>query len=82
MNVFKEYISNFPESLYPCNQEVVRYYNNVTVLGRQKAADSSVIICGICRDAEKNLMFNVPRIERIGELFKDYKVVVLSLIHI
>ena len=76
MNAFKEYVSNFPEALYPSKQDAVTYYNNVTILGRQKASESSVIICGICRDAEKNLKFNVPRIERIGELFNDYKVVV------
>ena len=76
MNAFKKYVSNFPEALYPSKQDAVTYYNNVTILGRQKASESSVIICGICRDAEKNLKFNVPRIERIGELFNDYKVVV------
>ena len=76
MNVFKDYVSTFPEALYPCKEGTVRYYNNVTILGKQKAAQSSVIICGICRDAESNLKFNIPRMERIGEMFKDYKVVV------
>ena len=48
MNAFKEYVSNFPEALYPSKQDAVTYYNNVTILGRQKASESSVIICGIC----------------------------------
>lgn len=75
MNALKWFVSSFPEAFYPCHPDLIRPYNYITVLGRQKASEQSVIICGICRDVIKNIKFNLARIEKIGELFREYKVV-------
>lgn len=75
MNALKWFVSTFPEAFYPCHPDLVRHYNYITVLGRQKASEQSIIICGICRDVINNLKFNIARIEKIGELFREYKVI-------
>jgi hypothetical protein len=76
MNALKWYISKFPESLYPCSQENQEEYNAKVILGRQKMSESTVVICGIARDISKNIMANIARIERLGKMFDDYRVVI------
>ena len=76
MNALKWYISKFPESLYPCSQENQEEYNKKVVLGRQKMHESTVVICGIARDVAKNLIATIARIERLGKMFADYRVVI------
>ena len=76
MNALKWYISKFPESLYPCSQGNQEEYNKRVILGRQKMHESTVVICGIARDVAKNLIATIARIERLGKMFADYRVVI------
>jgi len=39
-------------------------------------SESTVVICGIARDISKNIMANIARIERLGKMFDDYRVVI------
>ena len=76
MNAIKWYTSKFPESLYPCDEETQQDYNIKVIGGRQKMAESTVVICGIARDVSKNIMATLARIERLGKMFLDYRVVI------
>ena len=76
MNAIKWYISKFPESLYPCSSDLQQEHNSRVVLGRQKMAESTVVICGIARDVAKNIMATIARVERLGKMFLDYRVVI------
>ena len=76
MNAIKWYTSKFPESLYPCDEETQQDYNIKVIGGRQKMAESTVVICGIARDVSKNVMATLARIERLGKMFLDYRVVI------
>jgi hypothetical protein len=76
MNAIKWYISKFPEALYPCNEETQQDYSTKVITGRQKMAESTVVICGIARDISKNIMATIARVERLGQMFKDYRVVI------
>ena len=76
MNAIKWYISKFPESLYPCGKEAQEDYNIRVITGRQKMSESTVTICGIARDISKNIIATLARIERLGRMFKDYRVVI------
>ena len=76
MNAFKWYISKFPEALYPCAKENQEEHSAKVILGRQKMNESTVVICGIARDISKNIIANMARIERLGKMFDDYRVVI------
>lgn len=67
------YLSSFPESLYiPKN---IQQYNLKCLIGENTAQKSNLVICGLIRDAEKHISFLVRRIEKLGSMFKSYKVV-------
>ena len=59
MNAIKWYTSKFPETLYPCSEETQQDYNTKVITGRQKMAESTVVICGIARDIAKNIMVHI-----------------------
>jgi hypothetical protein len=69
--------SLFDEGLFP-----VRYprlqagYDNDVTNGYVKMANSKVIILGLARDIAHMLPWTIPRIEKTGELFADYRVCV------
>jgi len=76
MNAIKWYVSKFPEALYPCSEEVQQDYSTKVITGRQKMAESTVVICGIARDISKNIIATIARVERLGQMFEDYRVVI------
>lgn len=65
------YISQFPESLFPCDNNT--YIQNV-IKGKEVANQSSVLICGLARNVSKFLPYTIARIERLGVYFKNYSV--------
>lgn len=66
------YLSSFPESMFPPYN--ANEYNSYCKLGESIAKKNTVTICGLCRNMQ---FFPITRsyIERIGSLFKDYRVV-------
>ena len=76
MNALEWYISKFPEALYPCSAENQYDYAKKVILGRQKMSESTAVICGIARDISENIIATISRIERLGKMFDDYRVVI------
>jgi len=67
----------FPEELWPPVIEPNHYENRVTQ-GQAAMRDKRVVICGLARDIVKTLPDTIQRIERLGEMFADYRVVVFE----
>lgn len=66
-----------------------KYYNNITFkddqidtsrveLGRERAKNQSIVICGLARNNYDVLVKNIPKIDAMGSLFNRYKVVVFE----
>jgi hypothetical protein len=70
--------SDFPEAAFPCPTESQYDYLDRIDAGRRRMRESSVVICGICRSVRPFLPRIAASIERLGELFKDYRVVVIE----
>ena len=71
-------LADFPEGWYPCRPEEKGQYFDRVRIGYQKMAQQEVVICGLARDVMQALPRTIARIERLGEKFKDYKVVVFE----
>jgi hypothetical protein len=55
-----------------------RAIGQIRKAGQKVMADSSVVICGLVRDCENNLRSIVPQVERLGNAFKSYRVIVVE----
>lgn len=64
----------FPEWEFPPLLARSEEYHMRNYLGSRRALDSTVCIVGCVRDVEEMLPINSRRIEKIGALFKDYRV--------
>ncbi|MCP3932130.1 MAG: glycosyltransferase family 2 protein [Bacteroidetes bacterium] len=72
----KEALADFPEGWYPCqtsNQQV--YFKRVRE-GYKKMSKHTTIFCGLARDVIESLPIMMAKIEKLGQKFKDYKVVI------
>ena len=65
----------FPEELWPPTVEPHAYEARVA-RGRETMRHKRVVICGLARDIAPFLPNTIRRIEQLGELFADYRVVV------
>ena len=70
-----ESLSDFPEHLFPCDQMTSETYLNQVNCGRDLMRKSSVVFCGLCRDVRLFLPRTAARIEKLGSMFRDYRVV-------
>ncbi len=66
----------FPEDLFPVSPELWTDYRQVLTLGQSRMRQSTAVICGLARDVAEILPVTIARIERIGERFSDYRVVI------
>lgn len=69
------YMSCFPESAYPAISEFRHEYSQKVVEGAYKMSQSTVVIAGLVRTISDNIKYLLPRIERLGGMFKHYEVV-------
>ncbi|HEY0980771.1 glycosyltransferase family 2 protein [Schlesneria sp.] len=60
----------------PVAQEYLSSYLERVATGRQRMARSRAVICGLARNVEKILPKSIARIERLGTMFADYRVVI------
>ena len=75
--MFKEYhLSQFPESLM-IQSSPIDFYSDVSN-GQRACESSSVVFCGLCRDVENILPYNIARIEKTREFFKESSVVIVE----
>lgn len=71
-------LADFPEGWYPCNPEIKEQYFEYVEKGYRKMKQQEVIICGLARDVMQALPRTIARIERLGEKFRDYKVIIFE----
>ena len=74
MNSWQWYVSQFPECMFLCASKHKNEYVENVIRGKDIAAQSNVLICGIARNCEKILPYTIARIERLGSLFRSYHV--------
>lgn len=74
----EETLADFPEEAFSCRQEILPDYTRRVERGRRAMRDRSVVICGLCRDVRIFLPRTAARIERLGEMFRDYRVVLFE----
>jgi len=68
--------SNFPEELWPPNyNERDEYFKRIRS-GAETALNSSVCILGLARNISKELNRTLPRIQKIGNMFKSWSGVI------
>ena len=60
----------------PVAQEFRTDYHARVAAGRQRMAQTKAVICGLARNVEKILPKSIARIERLGKMFADYRVVI------
>ncbi len=66
----------FPEELFPATPELGSDYRRLLTLGQNRMQQATAVICGLARDVAEILPVTITRIERIGESFGDYRVVI------
>lgn len=67
--------AGFDESAFPAYSRYRQEYRERVARGYQAMRDSRVVIAGLARDLGHILPLTMKRIERLGELFADYRVV-------
>lgn len=72
------YIGSFPESLYQVDNEFKKEYVERVIQGRNRITESTALICGLARDVEKTLPYNIARIRRLGNMFKHFWVYIFE----
>lgn len=66
----------FPEDLFATTPELWSDYRQLVALGQNRMEQATAVICGLARDVAEILPVTMARIERIGERFADYRVVI------
>jgi hypothetical protein len=70
--------SSFPEHRFPCAAERRDAYESAVSLGAARMRERTVVLCGLARDVEATLPRTAARIERLGGMFRDYRVIVFE----
>lgn len=63
---------------FPLLEEGREEYEKMVHLGKKHASESTVVICGMLRDTAKNIPNIQRRVEKLGSLFKDYRVLIVE----
>ena len=69
---------DFPEAAFPCPAEAEDDYLARINTGLRRMRKSSVVICGLCRNVRHFLPRMAASIERLGDLFENYNVVLIE----
>ncbi len=70
--------SPFPEADFPVAPEFRADYLHRVSSGRQRMSQTTAVICGLARDVEQILSQTIARIDRLGQMFEDYRVVIFE----
>jgi hypothetical protein len=71
----EESMADFPEDTFPCCADAQGSFPTQVERGRRLMSKLSVVICGLCRDTRHYLPRTAARVERLGEMFRNYRVV-------
>lgn len=74
----EEPLDEFPEIAFPCPDDSLEQYTAQLSRGLKRMQDSTVVVCGLCRDVRHFLPQTAARIERLGRMFRDYRVVLFE----
>ena len=73
-----ESLADFPEDAFACDDLLRDEYQSKVELGRKRMQEQSVVVCGLCRDVRVYLPRMAGRIEHLGDMFRDYRVVLFE----
>ncbi len=76
--VVEEDLADFPEDAFSCDVPHLDAYRGRVERGRDRMRGSSVVVCGLCRDVRHVLPRLAARVERLGGMFREYRVVLLA----
>jgi len=68
--------AGFPEQRFPPHREWSRAYSATVSSGQSHMAALRVVICGLARNIFDVLPLTIARIENLGRLFADYRVLI------
>lgn len=68
----------FPEEAFPPPAHRWSEYRRLLKIGIGRMRESSVVLCGLARDVGSILPKTIARMERLGEMFRDYRVVLFE----
>jgi hypothetical protein len=68
--------TDFPEDIFKPRETKLSIYKHRITVGSDISKTKSVVFCGICRDVEKTIELNLYRINRIGNMFASYDIVI------
>lgn len=68
--------ASFPEADFPVAPEFHAEYRQRVASGRQRMSATTAVIGGLARDVAGVLPLTIARIEQIGAMFADYRVVI------
>jgi hypothetical protein len=74
----RERLADFDESAFLCASGDDASYRERLEKGRQRMQSASAVICGICRDVRPWLPATAAKIQRLGSMFADYRVVLFE----
>ena len=66
----------FPEHQFSPQEEAAESYHDAVEGGRMAMRESRTVICGLARNVAAHLPRTIARIERLGHLFADYRVLI------
>jgi len=66
----------FDEAAWPCVPIYRRTFEAACQRGQERMAGSRAVLCGLARDAERELPLNLARLSHLGGLFADHRIVV------
>ncbi len=73
-----ESLADFPEDFFAVEKADQSSYSERVARGRERMKQHSVVVCGLCRDVRLYLPRTAARIERLGEMFADYRVMLFE----
>jgi hypothetical protein len=74
----EESLADFPEQAFSCPEKNRIDYQRRVERGRRNMCQLSVVLCGLCRDVRHFLPRSAARVERLGEMFRDYRVLMFE----
>lgn len=74
----EESLAGFPEHAFTCDETRRAEYARRLEAGKNRMRERAVVICGLCRDVRIHLPRTAARIERMGQMFRDYRVVLFE----
>lgn len=72
------YQMDFPENEFPPHRSFAAEYHNRKMVGQNYIREKQLIIIGLARDIFPRLKDNLARLQKVGNLFQDFKIVVFE----